>query len=221
MKRIGILTFQRAYNCGAIMQAFALQYKVSGLGVEPIVIDYLRSADRERVRFFNKSETHKGFVSRIGICAYRTLKKRRFDNFIKKYIPITDQAYFSKGQLEELDRSNFFDSYIVGSDQVWNPGLTKNSDVYLLSFVGGTHRRNSYAASIGSAQLTNEQISLFKDNLSKFDVVTVREQSSLTKYPFLLDYETQVVLDPTLLLKQEEYSGIKRKRLYKNYAFIW
>ena len=222
MKKIGILTFHRAYNCGAIMQTFALQYIISKLGGEPTIIDYLSAAKRENTKLLSfKYKTLKNILTDFVFDMYRFSKKKKFDRFIKTYIPITQQSYCSKEQLIEMDEHNFFDLYIVGSDQVWNPGNTMDDDAYMLSFVGKTHKRNSYAASLGSAELTDEQIQKLKYNLADFNIVTVREKNSLEKYPFLSDYGTNVVLDPTLLLTKEDYSVIKRKRLCKNYAFIY
>ena len=40
MKKIGILTFHRAENFGAVLQAYALQQYVTNLGYDVEIIDY-------------------------------------------------------------------------------------------------------------------------------------------------------------------------------------
>ena len=58
MKPIGILTFHRASNYGAVLQAYALQKVISDLGREAVIVDYrcrtvgfrmYRTCDRNRI----------------------------------------------------------------------------------------------------------------------------------------------------------------------------
>ena len=38
--KVGIITFHRALNYGALLQAFALRYSLSRLGAEAQILDY-------------------------------------------------------------------------------------------------------------------------------------------------------------------------------------
>ena len=41
MKKVGIVTFHRALNYGAVLQSYALQKTVSSLGAECEIVDYI------------------------------------------------------------------------------------------------------------------------------------------------------------------------------------
>ena len=51
--KIGILTFHRAYNYGAILQAFALQKKLLSLGYDSEIIDYLSVKKQKQTKLFS------------------------------------------------------------------------------------------------------------------------------------------------------------------------
>ena len=44
MKKVGIVTFHRALNYGAVLQSYALQKTVSSLGAECEIVDYVRKS---------------------------------------------------------------------------------------------------------------------------------------------------------------------------------
>ena len=46
MKKLGILTFNRALNYGAVLQAYALKSVCENLGFETHIIDYNKGEDR-------------------------------------------------------------------------------------------------------------------------------------------------------------------------------
>lgn len=62
MKKLGILTFNRALNYGAILQAYAMKRVCEGLGYESHIVDYNRGTDdgphplRAFCRSFNTKE---------------------------------------------------------------------------------------------------------------------------------------------------------------------
>ena len=70
------------------------------------------------------------------------------------------------------------DAYIIGSDQVWSPRITRGFDsVYFANFpfTKGDKKYISYAASMESKSLDEIQIEFYKKNLGNFDSLSVRE----------------------------------------------
>ena len=111
------------------------------------------------------------------------------------------------------------DCYIVGSDQVWNGG-----DLRIEHFHGGKHwldfytlnflpkdskaRKISYAASLGKREFGSDfEKWYFKDALSKFDAISVRESCNI-KTLAELGLSSVCVPDPTQLLSKNDYEKL-------------
>lgn len=127
--------------------------------------------------------------------------------FRKKHLNFFSKKYKTVAELQDGQHES--DLYIVGSDQVWNPDITKRLDplVYFFSFLPDGVCRISYAASFGteswlSPALTEEVKAL----LHKFNTVSVREQSGVAICKNTFGIDARLVADPTLLLAS--YDGI-------------
>ena len=124
---------------------------------------------------------------------------------IKKHYPPLTRRYSS---LDEL-RNNppKADCYIVGSDQVWNPNISKDLMMaYFLDFGNKETKRISYASSFGITEWTitdpiiNQNIS---NLLHSFSSLSVREQEGQTLCKKQFGLSPEIVLDPTFL--NEDY----------------
>ena len=201
MKKTGILTFNRAINYGAVLQAYALKTYINKYS-DCDIINY-KNEHIEKTYLLSSKNIIKSILKKIQF----SKKYKRFYNFIDEMS--TKKAY---------DINNFnsveddFDKIIVGSDQVWNFTCSGNDKAYLLNTVDNV-KKYSYAASFGVSALPNEELSIFKESLSKFEKLSVREETgkNILKEQFSLDSE--VVLDPTLLLDKDEW--IKNLNLTK------
>ena len=73
------------------------------------------------------------------------------------------------------------DIYLAGSDQIWNPTFRNGTDpAYYLDFGPENVQRKSFSASFAVSSIENIQKKLWiKNNLKRFDKITVREQSAL------------------------------------------
>lgn len=224
LMKVGILTFHRAYNYGAILQAFALQKKISDLGYESEIIDYLSNEDRKEQKTFHiqSGKGIKANIEKLIKDVYRIRKNRNFDSFMQSQMVISSVSYSTFSEMEKMDADSPYDCYIVGSDQVWNTNNNRRDKTFTLSFVNGNSRKCSYAASFGNVKLDNEMLDLYQRELGKFRVLTVREESSIEQYDFLKTYNAKVVLDPTLLLDSSNYLNIASPNLVKKkYAFMY
>ena len=217
--RIGILTLPLEVNYGANLQAFALQKTLLKMGFEVITID------RHNRRRYPSTGIHiAGFIKRqfeyyfMGkdVCTkwnpfisdeeYAILSSNT-QKFIDRNIRLTRRVY--SDELEEIDKEYNFDTYIVGSDQVWLDEYCPNS---FLDFV---HRPNIkkivYAASC------NEKNAFF-GNLKKlkqcqrlvkyFSGISVREEYLVQICQEKMGINSDFVLDPTLLLTPQEYLDV-------------
>lgn len=217
---IGIITYHRAINYGAILQVYALQkYLHENFDDEVYVIDYLSNKIKNdySTKLNIKTITKKFLVGR-----YETRTKNKFDLFL------SNQLNLSRPYNEETisTASDLYDLYFTGSDQVWNYKGNDFDTNYFLSFVSDVRKRNSYAASIGMASIPSEYIPFYKSNLIGMNNISVREKSAQKIICDLnLNKKVQVVLDPTLLLKDKEWSNLigsgKIIKVEKPYILIY
>lgn len=208
--RVGILSFAWSRNYGAKLQAYALQSVVSSLGFECEIINFRRKHDC-RIRIILKL-LRRGQVLRcakeILIDLLKWRKHSRLDAFTTQQMRLSPRRCFTLGDLAKL--SERYDAVICGSDQVWNPDLTLESQsCYLLDFPARKDMlRISYAASIGKSFINESLLEDFSRCLKKFDAISVREKSAAALIKSLTEKDVSSVLDPTLLLIREQWAPL-------------
>lgn len=181
--RIGLLTYHKSYNCGAVMQTYATCRILKELGHEVELID-LRQPEPIKFRQLI-------FIPRF----------IKFFFFFKKYYPHISKRYRNLKELKEAKLN--YDCLIVGSDQTWNPLISKEHCLaYFLDFGDKSIKRISYASSFGVSVWPNTHKDLIKkiiDLLHNFSAISVREETgkNIIKKEFGLD--SKLVLDPTML----------------------
>lgn len=184
---VGIINFHyENYNYGANLVAYSLSEAVKKLGFNPYIIDF------DPFKEFNPLER------------YRTIE---FLNFRKKYLNMTPR-FHNKDELNIL--TDYLDMYITGSDQVWRKQITgANIETYFLDFAKGKNKI-SYAASFGTNDFegNEEETEDCKVLLKSFYNISVREEEGQKILSNRFDQESTLVLDPTLLLKKEEYEKL-------------
>lgn len=202
--RIGILTFQRAHNYGAILQVYSLQEFLKSYSYNVEVIDY----NPEALQYYHYSKNYTlSLLHPIGsvktLLYYQRRKKRyyAFNSFIEKNLNL------SHCDLSSL--SDYFDSIVIGSDQVWN---LKNSLGKYDYFYWGQFKHNekphliSYAASMGSSE--NVDWLRISNLLKNFNSISVREnylQKAIRKNCCI---NAEWTLDPTLLQNRAFFENI-------------
>lgn len=228
MKRIGIITIHNSPNYGACLQSFALYEYIRRLGHEVEVIDLHRPthpdyiASRRFVPCSHRFETTSQRIKRIiktgikwlirrektlrtNICKTPPLSALQLFDTFNKQIRLTHP--FKK--IDELyAEPPVFDTYVTGSDQVWNPTQAYCIEPYFLTFVK-QGRKISYASSIGigADKLTPQEQRKFKKWLSKYDRISVREISAQKFLTDLTGKEISYVADPTFLLDRSSWSN--------------
>lgn len=114
------------------------------------------------------------------------------------------------------------DMYITGSDQVWAQSLKdKENEVFFLNFGEKGTKRVSYAASFGMQDYPQGELPILRQNLKRFDAISVRENSGISICKSA-GYKAVKVLDPTLLLDAADYSFLKGdNNTRKDYVYIY
>lgn len=181
---IGILTFSKEVNYGATLQCYALCEVFKSLGHDVKIIDLQLNRFPESL-VTKIAVIPKHFLFRLFRFQYLkyTHHYKNIDD-IKKHLP-------------------YADLYVVGSDQVWNPEITKRLDplAYFFSFLPDKAKRISYAASFGFSEWRFPEFKTdIKELLGKFHSISVREESGVDICRNTFGMDAVCVLDPTLLL---------------------
>lgn len=206
--KVGILTFHDADNHGAVLQAYALQETIKRAITSNVeIIDYKQPEIVKSYKVFNlRTDNLKSLVRSIisnslhlGI---KVSKKKRFASFRKMHLHISPDRYDKPEKISELGA---YDAYVVGSDQVWNPEITKYDATYFLNFCRKDAGKISYAASFGKDVLSAEEEAFARKYINHFDWISVREDSAAEILNRMLGKKSVQVLDPTLLLEPDRW----------------
>lgn len=183
--RIGVVTIFDVPNYGAMLQCYSL-------------VKYLKSQGHEVVLFNIPLPQHgnriKEMLKKMAVWPFSS-------KFIKKYLPNTK------------DLTSNVDAYIVGSDQVWNPGIVGERGLarFLLDFAPDNKAKLSYASSFGVPHWPVPELKAeAKRLLDRFATVTVREESGVKLLREEFGIESKHVLDPCFLNGDFPELGIKR-----------
>lgn len=149
MIKTGTITFHAPDNCGAFLQAYALQQVlIKQLHVSNQIIDYRSASQNDIYGLMSKMKGIRGVGKNIlALVFWIPLRGRRklFEKCRKKYLDMTPLCH-SKSAV--LAQSQDFDVVICGSDQIWNCDLEDYTDIY---FLPGVLKKISYAVSLGKS----------------------------------------------------------------------
>lgn len=223
--KIGILTFHRAYNCGAMLQAWALKTVLERMGHVVSFPKCNRVGETTRWQPWYRqgsrgvglvrSFCYRSLVNLLSIGA-DGLSQKRYRDFRHRYLPEDD---FQRNRIGDS-----YDLLVFGSDQIWRPALCteEERDVFFLRGFGDGVKKITYAASYDDKPLMGADAEMLRVAAGKFDMISVRERLVADQLKALTNKDYPVVLDPTLLLTSEDYQTVKSNdRPSGDYLFVY
>lgn len=216
MKKIGIITYHRAYNYGSALQAYALNKYIRDLGYDAQTIDY-RTEGQDRIySFYEKNRSVMSVTRNIQSFLYhkRDIQKyKRYDDFVENDIVLSENKNYRRNNIELCN--DIYDGFVCGSDQIWNSNCSDFTEDYLLGFVKDKSKCFSYAPSIGTEKISDNMKELFvKNNVKDFSSLSVREKSAAEIVNETIGVNPEIVVDPTLLLDREDWNKLAATRKY-------
>ena len=208
---IGILTFHRSRNYGAVLQAYGICEVLNKLGHDTEIIDYKCEVIEENLKLWVKD---KNFLKTIFRAVFRYRKELAFKTFHNHFLKLSKKRNLSNANIKEV--YDKYDILVVGSDQVWSKNITKEDDTYFLKNI--SNKKIAYAASMGDSILLSKQMI---EDIRDFDSVSVRE-NKLNQELIANNIRSNVCCDPTILAGKEVYARIATGRLCKDkYVFVF
>jgi len=198
---VGITGFWRVQNYGGVLTYYALYKLILDLGLEPLMLEARYKVEEGAVPSSSPL---------LGT-------KYPFYHISRYYTNLND----------EKELNNRVSRFVVGSDQVWNKSLIRQTtlECYALDFVTDPNKRVSIASSFGVDRLegTENEQKRFIDLLKKFNSVSVRENGGVElckKYGI----DAVRLLDPVMLCDNKHYMDMiasSEAQLPTNYAFYY
>lgn len=173
-------------NYGSILTYYALQKVLRDHGYSVLMIDKPKPEGRDL-------EIDHSYHSRV---------------FAREYY----EAVAPLLTLRELHLLNkYVGTFIVGSDQVWNYGISKGfGKSFYLDFVNNRNKMLSYASSFGhgTSNTPSDQIANVARLLNRFDGVSVREAQGVSILRKEFGVIGTQVLDPVFFLDRPTLDGL-------------
>lgn len=203
MNKIGIVSWYKS-NFGSALQAYALSKVIEGYGFETEFINIFRGKRYALKRCVRNMLFH--------LIYHKSAKTRdNIDYFVENKLTESPPLYYN----ELFEYSKKYAAVVCGSDQIWSC-VDSVDPFYFLQFVSRP-KRIAYAPSIGLNGIRKDLQPLFKDYVSQFPELSVREEKGSDIINQLTGLTAKVVLDPTLLLTSEEWLKLACKENCKKY----
>lgn len=223
--KIGILTYHRSLNYGAVMQAFSLAKHIADMfpDAQVEIIDY---SSAKMDRYYKMITLYRGKES----CLFIWKRIEMYLAFQRglKQLPLSKEILIT----DDIDKfnkwiDNRYDIIITGSDAVWNYKKRGVPNPYFLSDLKKV-RCFSYAASCNGLgissyeEITSEQRCYLRKSFENFEFVGVRDLQTEKLVKFVCpDKKVYHNCDPSLLY--EDLSNSDRisliKKLNDKYGF--
>ena len=228
-KKIGILTFHCSDNCGAMLQAYGLKTWLCSHGKNAEIVNYIPLSLISRHWLIpiylwpgcgKKNILRmalKGFYGNITSGNKYWKQRHNMKCFRRKYLTDNHPKFLVRQM-----RACPYETYIVGSDQIWSPDITNGlKPVYFGAFESRKKQKViAYAASMGNNALVSHYDNTFKKLLQHVDVISLREEGA---QPYIEKFgrNANVVLDPVFLLGKEKWHEIEILPKEEHYILVY
>lgn len=214
-KKVGILTLNGYVNYGNRLQNYALQQVLISLGFEVETIRVNRSNKPEiSERLKSISNLHdllEKIKNRLNYYLQKNVRHSReriFREFSHKHLNETKNIISNDCEARALN--SFFDYFVTGSDQVWNPNNLHGTSFFFLTFAD-KDKKIAYAPSFGVSEIENKDKINYKKWLLNMDKLSVREEAGAKIIKELIGKDVPVLVDPTLLLTKKDWLKISKE----------
>lgn len=184
-------------NRGAILTNYALNEFIKSEGYNVKTINFIPTNER--------NETYKNSIA---------------EDFSKKYLNLTKKI----ANMEELKKLNkYFDTFIVGSDQLWRWEFRKYPFGHLfLNFVDLNKKILSYSTSFGTGRYDGPEYAriIRRLYLKRFDAISVREYDGLNILKEDFKLNGIQTIDPVFLINKSKYDKLIENSNKKDTNYI-
>lgn len=230
-KRIAVINRTNFKNYGSVLQCFALCEAIKQLGYESEIVWVNGGiSDHYDIRFrkiFSSMLTLlvnpgllnelKRNIKSINATVISEETDRLFNQFVNNYI---NRSFYTTRQLTRIARSNYYDVFICGSDQIWNPHSLYLDPLLFLQFAP-KNKRIAYAPSLGCEEIPAHNKKKLSRYVKSISYVSIRETKGAMLLHDLIGVNYPVVCDPTLLLDSNFWNNYTEDNRKNNYVLCY
>ncbi len=204
-------------NYGSALQSWALNRTIQNLGYNPVLVDYcpkvLENADTlNPIKQMWDKDNEIVRLTKMSMPAIRE-NFYKFEDFYTNRFRRTAKKYFDNDFNKIVEDENV-ERFVCGSDTIFCIDEFKGfAEGYYANFDCMKGRSVSYAASFGDSHFSDDDYNTLKQRLQNFKALGVRENDMVEYVKSQVNVPVQRTIDPTLLLKQEDYDTITAERL--------
>ena len=209
--RVAQITFNVYNNYGNILQKYALQHTLKKFVDFTEVLWFNGIVNSGKANFWAETAELSANHS-LQYYLRGAVRLSKFKEFDERYI----KTRFNIPYIEEV--TDDYDFFVVGSDQVWNPkceSVLLPPSIRFLNFVP-REKKIAYAASIGLKEIPDEFKELWRQGMTSFPHISVRESNAVDIVKNLTGRDAKLVLDPVFLLTADEWQKISRRPAWLN-----
>ena len=215
MINIGIVSYNihcNFTNYGSALQSWALSETLKKLGHRPVLVDYCPDCLKEKdplnpMKNMWDTDEESRKMCELSLPAIR-VNYQKFERFYTERFNRTKKTY-TKENFNEIVDDEKLDRFICGSDTIFCVDEFGMDDGYYANYDCMRNGHTiAYAASFGDSHFTPKTYQILNERLKNFKALGIRENSMI---PYIREHSktpVQRVLDPTLLLTQEDYDRI-------------
>lgn len=175
--KIGIITYHRAYNYGAYLQACALCNRLNmEKDIQAEIVDFRM---KKEINFY-QNWSWKKKIKRFPDHIFNKTLHKAFDRAINDKVMVKSDKYVLSDSLEDFQKlvTGKYDVMIAGSDEIWKFNNFRGfpNPYWLIGDLGC--RKFSYAASSRTdfSKLGKENLEAVKKILDEFEYIGVRDE---------------------------------------------
>ena len=184
---IGIIGLWYGRNYGSMVTYYALHHELTSMGLSVLMIN--------------------NPLSREGDTMTKTDPRR----FAREHYNIS--PIYPMHKLKKFN--DLCDGFIVGSDQLWNYGLSRiYGQYYFLNFADDNKKKIAYGTSFGKSEYRGPEPyrELSAYYLQRFDAVSVREEFAIEMCKNVFGVDATWVTDTVFFCKKNQYAEIENVR---------
>ena len=209
--KIGILTYHRAENYGALLQAYALRTYLQSLGHDVSFVDYWPKYHSDYFKICSWTTFAERplkfkllMLVRLLLMGSKLLKRKEvMQRFMHEQLRLPDVPTYTARD----SKTERYDAVVYGSDQIWRKQNLEGvgfDEWYFGSDNVQTGKKIVYAGSMGKLENAPEDILYVKAHMQNFHSIAVREKD-LQDYLLEQGIPSKLVIDPVFLLTKEQW----------------
>lgn len=219
MKKLGIISYNiygNFTNYGSALQSWALSQILSKLGHKPVLVDYCPDIhlDKNILNPLEKMWDQDEESIHNTTLTLPAIKENyyKFEDFFTNKFNRTVIKY-RKDNFEDISKENL-DGFVCGSDTIFCIDESKGFDeAYFANYPCMKQHAISYAASFGDTKISDDEYAILNQRIQNFKAIGLRENRMIEYVSAHSECPVQKNIDPTLLLKPEEYAPIVSERV--------